>query len=477
MKTEIMDNALKTFTLKTQEGVVLNEILTQGQKEIGECILTRRAPDGKQKIHTMAHTRYGKSMIVGATVAIRASMKGEKWAIVAPTKEQAQIIMDYVIWFAVNDPIISATLKTNPKAIKNESLTQRRSRDHITFFQGGEVRTYSAGQTMGQGAQNVILDEAGLINDDDEDKIFRMLGDNPTDFFIMKIGNPFHNNHFKDAYLDDSYYHFNIDATQGLREGRLSQEILDEQKKKPNYQCLYWNVFPDAESVDRYGFLPLISHKTLENAQVEEGALVPLGTKILGCDPADSGDNEAVIVNRNSNFAKIEVADATMDSGALADQVILRKDQIDYIYWDKQGVGTGEARRMEKASDIKRKFRSINSGLPIKPEDAKGEDVSDYYNLRAYMFWKTKLWLEAGGKLTKDKRWKNLLAVKYKTKNGKVLVISKEDLRTKYKVKDLGVADALSYTFYPTPPTNFQNVVQDNRAEDPIKPFYPEFGI
>ena len=33
-------------------------------------------------------------------------------------------------------------------------LTQRRSRDHITFLNGGEIRTYSAGQVMGHGAQN-----------------------------------------------------------------------------------------------------------------------------------------------------------------------------------------------------------------------------------------------------------------------------------------------------------------------------------
>ena len=98
IETPAVDKILQTFTLKTQEGLVLNSTIVQGQKEIAECILQRKAPDGKRKVHVMAHTRYGKSIIVGACIAIRAAVKKEKWAIIAPTKEQAQIIMDYVLW-------------------------------------------------------------------------------------------------------------------------------------------------------------------------------------------------------------------------------------------------------------------------------------------------------------------------------------------------------------------------------------------
>ena len=246
-----------------------------------------------RSIHVMAATRFGKGLSVAAAVSIMASVKKQKWAIVAPTKEKAQIIMDYILVFCVNDPILSATL-SDLFVLRAEMLTNRRARSHITFLNGGEIRTYGAGQAMGHGAQNIILDEAALVEDEDEAKVFRMLGDNPHDFFIMKIGNPFLNNHFKRSFLDKTYYKINIDAKRALEEGRLTEEILKEQKAKPFFNIMYWNIFPEAESRDKYSYLPLISDGLLKLSQTEE-TIDEHGSKILGGDPADTGSNEAEI--------------------------------------------------------------------------------------------------------------------------------------------------------------------------------------
>jgi len=54
-----------------------------GQLEIIDCILHRKSPDGKNRVEIIAATRYGKSLAVAAGVVIRASLKPEKWAIVA----------------------------------------------------------------------------------------------------------------------------------------------------------------------------------------------------------------------------------------------------------------------------------------------------------------------------------------------------------------------------------------------------------
>jgi hypothetical protein len=457
---------------------MLHETVVQGQKEIGECILNRKAPDGKQKVHVMAHTRYGKSIIVGATVAIRAATKRERWAIVAPTKEDAQIIMDYVLWFSINDPIISELLKTEAKAIKEERLTQRRSRDHITYLNGGEVRTYSQKQTMGKGAPNIVLDEACLVEDEYEAKIFRMLGDNPEDFFIMKIGNPFYNNHFKRALLDDSYYHVNIDAKRGMAEGRLSEKILEEQKGKPFYDVLYWNIFPDEEARDKYGYLPLITHNMLERAQVDPESVDEVGTKKLGADPADGGQNESVAVGRSNNLGKILTATTQLGVLDFADDVAKRRHDYQEIHWDKQGVGSGGARRLEMAKETKRLLVKVNAGVKGKeleemlPAD---EDVKDYANLRAYMFWSLKRWIDGGGKLAKDERWKNLLAVKYKTKDGQIQIIPKDLLRKPYyNIHDLGVADALSFTFNPQKP---EQIYEQPEVGGGVQPYYPDIGV
>lgn len=478
--TPATDKILQTFTLKTQDGFKLTpENVVQGQKEIAECILNRKSPDGKNKIHVMAHTRYGKSLIVGATVAIRAAVKKERWAIVAPTKEQAQIIMDYVLFFSVNDPIISQLLKTDAKVLQNERLTQRRARDHITYLNGGEVRTFSAKQVMGFGAPNLVLDEAGLVEDSDEAKAFRMLGDNPSDFFVIKIGNPFHNNHFKNAYLDDTYYHINIDAKRGLKEGRLSQAILDEQKSKPNYAVLYDNLFPDEEARDKYGYLPLFTHRLIKAVQVPIGSVQPFGARKVGIDPNDEGANEGVIVSRYVNIARIDQALTGSDPISIADEAAKIAD-AEYYYTDKQGVGSGTVRRLEMAKETKRRTVPVNAGEKITDKDKlpAGENPKAYANQRAYLYWQIKLWLEAAGRIEENEEWaKQLLAIKYKIdENGAIQIIPKKLLRNEYyNVHDLGRADALSFTFSPKRPRVFEMPAGGQHGG--VEPYYPDIGV
>lgn len=482
IETPATDKILETFTLKTQDGFVLEpNKVAQGQKEIAECILNRKSPDGKNKVHVMAHTRYGKSIIVGASVAIRAAVKKERWAIVAPTKEQAQIIMDYVLFFSVNDPVISQLLKTDAKILQQERLTQRRSRDHITYLNGGEIRTFSAKQTMGFGAPNIVMDEAGLIDDSDEAKAFRMLGDKPDDFFVIKIGNPFRNNHFKQAYLDDSYYHINIDAVRGLVEGRLSQSILDEQKTKPHYDILYNNLFPNEEGRDKYGYLPLFTHKLLSGAQVDEGSIAPFGERLVGGDPADEGANESAIASRYVNMARIDKATFGLDPITIATELANIPDAVK-IFVDKQGVGSGTVRKLEMAKETKRITVAVNAGEKLTKDDKleydpKPEAYKRYYNQRAYLFWAFKLWLESGGKLIRDKELeRQLLGIRYIEESGKLQIISKKLLRTEYyNIHDLGRADAISFTFSPKKPRVF--IMPDGAQAGGVAPYYPELGI
>lgn len=452
LKTPAIDKMLQTFTLKTKEGALFNDLIKPGQKEIGECILQRKSPDGKKRIHVMAHTRYGKSLVVGACVAIRASAKGEPWVIVAPSKEQAQIIMDYVIYFVVNDPLLSQTLKTNAKVLRQEQLTQRRSRDHITFLNGGEVRTFSAKSTMGHGAPNVILDEAGLVDDSDEAKVYRMIGDS-TDNFIMKIGNPWENNHFKDSFLDSTYHHINIDVARGIKEGRITEEHHQAVKKKAHYGVLYANEFPDDEGKDKWGYLPLFSHKLVSNAQVEEGTVEHLGIKILGADGADGGANMSAIALRSSNLAEIPFTTFNMRSGDFGTKIAEWRDVVVKMGVDGLPPGNECVSRLRNAKETKRLLVEINAGNPVDENQIEEHEVAKtFFNLRAYMFWKAAQWVKAGNKLVRHEDWKMLMHVKYKVVSGKMKIVTKEELRKNYKVNDLGVADAFSFTFVPTEP-------------------------
>ena len=78
----------------------------------------------------MTPTRYGKSATVAAGVIVRASTKNEKWAIVAGSRDKAQIIMDYAIGYSLDDPLIKTQLAIDGSL---ERLRRERSRDRLTF--------------------------------------------------------------------------------------------------------------------------------------------------------------------------------------------------------------------------------------------------------------------------------------------------------------------------------------------------------
>lgn len=492
MKTPQTDKVLSIYTLVDSKGFCLNENINQGQKEIMEIILNRGVTpemigkdlfkhkygdkDIVRRAHVMAHTRFGKSIAIGAAVAIRASVKKEKWAIIAPTKEQAQIIMDYMLDFAVNDPIIRTTLTTDYSILREERLVQRRSRQHITFRDGGEVKVYAT-NLMGSGAKNIVLDEAGLVDDQTESKIFRMLGDDAKDSFIMKVGNPWYDNHFRVSNEDPNYFQINYDWKKGLEFGRLTEEFVEEARQRPNFSVLYENEFPNQEGEDEHGYRPLLSRTQIKNAMQRN--FVGYGDPIDGGDPAGGGTNKAVIVRRQGNYAKIVWSKVGGMPIETADELAkgLVTKQTTKIFYDEQGVGKGTKERLESQNETKRASIAINSGKPmstIEKDLPRTVRADDYSSVRSYLFWEVKRWIEQGGVLEHNDEWLNLAKVKYKVQGGKIKIISKEDLKRIYGIDDLGEADALSYTFYPAKPNHFKQVNSDFKPDrrDDWLPYY-----
>ena len=470
---------LSTFKLIDGKGANLNDTIKPGQLEIATCLINRKGPGGQKKIHIMAHTRYGKSITVGACVAIRASVKKEPWTIVAPTEKQAQIIMDYVIYFSVNDPIIRQLLTVDAKVLKSEvaNLTQRRSRNHLTYKNGGEVRVFSVTQTMGFGCPNLVMDEACRIGDNDEALAYRMLGDSP-DNFLVKIGNPFFNNHFKTDYLDTDFHHINIDVEQGIREGRFTEEENGKVKAKPNYGILYLNQFPDDEERDKYGYKPIFTHKLIEATQTDTGEHVGQITDAL--DPADGGANASVIVRRSSKYAEILMEAYSLGvADACADLIQKGKDS-NKLAMDIQGLGRSDGKRLQTIHGVKERFVPLNTALPVPDVTLmEGMRQDEFENYRAYLIFAFERWLQIGGKLQRDERWKNLLHFRWKnSKRGRLQVVSKEELQKYYGVKDMGVGDAATYTCTPEHPQSVMNPDNPNNQDlGGIDPYYPEIGV
>lgn len=445
IETRLADKIIAGFNFKDEAGNPAQ--WGHGHRQILDIILNRRAPDGRQRIHCMAHTRYGKSFSIGAGVSIRAATKPEKWAIVAGTKEKARIIMDYVINFVLDDPILRSQLDIE---ISLDRLRRERSQDRLQFARRGEIRVYSADSKnrqqlgnalMGFGAPNIIEDEAGLIDDDIQSKIMRMLGDS-TDNFLMKIGNPFYRNHFLQSFNSDRYYKINIDWRQGLAEGRITQDFIDEMREQPNFEIFYENQFPAADAIDSKGWVPLLTDEDIERAMVDE--IAPFGQNRLGGDVAGGGRNYSTMVHRAENVAALVYKKNEPNTMQyVSDFIVMAADKNvreGDSYVDKVGIGRGAADLLAQKIATK----GVNGA-------DKPDDEERFVNKRAEMFWRTREWILRGGKLLRHPDWMQLAKMKYRTilegKNGKIQMISKEEL-LRNGVESPDVADAISETFY-----------------------------
>ncbi len=416
-----------------------------GQLEIIDCIVNRESPDGKKRVETIAATQYGKSLAVGAGLAIRASTFPEKWSIVAGTKEKARIIMEYVTMFSLDTPVIRTQLDIETPL---DRLRMKKSQDRLTYKKRGEVRVFSADarriadtskSLMGFGAPNVVEDESALIPDILQATVMRMLGGH-KDNFLMKIGNPFHRNHFLRTWRSDRYYKILIDYRRALKEGRFSQDFIDEMREEALFDVLYECKFPEEGAIDAKGWLSLLTDTDIEKAFVEQE--VPFGEERLGCDIAGGGRNFSVMVARAYNMARKVYKENEPDTMKFAGSVIRTAKDLGIkdkdIFVDKIGIGRGAYDRLNEM-----KNRVIGVGGSDSPSD-KGKFV----NLRAEIYWRAREWILHGGKLKKDNDFYQLSQMKYKVadSSGKIKMMSKQEM-LQLGIDSPDVADALSTTF------------------------------
>lgn len=441
---------------------------TPGQLEIIDSIINRSSQDGLQRVEIIAATQYGKSLAVAAGIAIRASLYPERWAIVAGTTEKARIIMEYVIMLSLNNEILREQLDP---ATPMDRLRMKRSADHLSFRRKGEVRVYSADASrvtetskslMGFGSPNVVEDEAALVPDVLQATVMRMVGGH-QDNFIMKIGNPFNRGHFYRSWVGEKYHRIFIDYKRGIAEGRFTNEFIEEMRSEAMFDIFYTCLFPDADSIDMKGWIPLLTEKELERAFIDDD--VPFGESRLGCDVAGGGRNFSVIVHRTYNLArkmyKKNESDTMLFTGNILHFAGSMGVKSENIFVDKVGIGKGAFDRLrEQRSAI------VGVGGADEPTDNR------FLNVRAEMYWRCKEWIIRGGKLLRDPDWYQLLKMKYKVadSSGRIKMMSKEEM-LREGIDSPDVADAFAMTFVRSEPaydnrTTAAGVIQP-RSLDP----------
>ena len=421
--------------------------MKEGQCDIFEEIFKKSHP----RVHVMTYTRYGKSDIISMAVLTRASTFPEKWAIIGPSEKKAKIIIGYAIQHIFDNPYTLQKFRIGADE-SLERIKRERSKNRLTFKIGkdriGEIFIQSAEAhrqievekaLMGFGAPNIVEDESALIPDPIHSTVMRMLGDQP-DSFLVKVGNPFTRGHFLRSFRDPRYYKITIDYEQGVREGRITQDFIEEMKKEAMFGILYECKFPEQTAIDSKGYSPILTEADLDRAYLEDVQL--FGELRIGCDVAGGGRNFSTIVLRGANGAKILYRENNPDTMSFVG-IILRfttehKIKPANIFVDSIGLGKGVVDRLnEQLTNI--------SGISFgeAPEYA---DPS-FLNLRAQSFWRMGDWIKGGAKLKRDDAWEELLDIKYKVQSDRKIKIKGKEEMQREGILSPDIADALALTF------------------------------
>jgi hypothetical protein len=447
--------------------VSYGKLFTYTQLLIVYCIAYR----AYARIILILPTQYGKSLAVSIGVLLRVSTHNEKWAIIAPTEDKARIIMDYIVEHVFDSQFFINKLEYSGT---KEKLKQERSKTRITFRGGGEVRVYTANANnqqqvkkalMGFGSPNIVLDESSQIPDDLYSTVKRMLGGSEGTeggTCLIEIGNPFFRNHFWRMWNSKRYVKVFVDYLMALKEGRYTNDYIEEMKDEAFFDVLYECKFPEQADAPA-GYTPLISLAMLDNALIDQD--LPLGhkengdlidTPILGIDPNHGGKNKTVMVVRYplTGFAK----------------VVLKRDYAEYKGKDITGEQLADAEKIIRDYEIDDYCTGVDAGNGGGLADAltgkgyliqeimfggKPDDNVRYANKKAELYvGGLRKWIrKENGKLVrpsnddKDNGFLELKEINYKeTTTSKVLMESKDDL-AKRSVESPDTGDALALTF------------------------------
>ena len=406
-------NLLSLFKI---DGVPADQCVTEGQMLIFAALVLRKS----HRIQITTSTQYGKSLIVALACLVLSCIEGEMISIPAPTEDKAKIIMRYYLQHISDHPVFYSQLEKHDKL---DRLVMETSRDRLILKNRGGVFILSvqAGNSekgfqaaMGEGSKIVIQDESALIPDNIEATIYRMIA-GKKDAMYVKIGNPFYRNHFYTSSQDPRYLQIYIDYVQGLKEGRYNYDFIEEARTKPNFDILYGCKFPSEDIMGADGYVRLLSDKELEMVQTPYSEHV--GLVVLGVDPAAGGDN-STIVKKSSNLQEIlfnQPLNDVMDlCGVIAD--LYGTHGASAVVVDKTGVGQGVYDRLNQMGmEVK------GVSFAEKPEDPM------FQNRKAELYWKQREWLLRGGRLLKSGAWE-FKNIKYKNKDGRVIMQPKEEL-------------------------------------------------
>lgn len=321
------------------------------------------------------NTQYGKSLTIALGALWIAKFQGEDVAIIAPTDQQASIIMNYVIDHIGDNEAFQEGLIDNLTIL--DRLKVKKSRDEIRWLEGGRVKCYtvsaisSAGvkgkKVMGLHASVIIVDEACLIPNDHFSKIFRMLAGKVGKSRLIKIGNPFHmydedskrEHHFYKSHKDERYALIWIDYKTAIEESRLTSEYVEEARETMSandFRVLFEVLFPIQENFN--AFFSATETKSIKTMSLEDILAFPC-MRFAGADISGQGDDDTILTRLHTDGNKYVVRkqtqitgdDLTEKSEKIHAEIQTGKETVTAIGIDSVGVGLGVADILKNRED------------------------------------------------------------------------------------------------------------------------------
>lgn len=422
------------------------------------------------RVNVVAPTQDGKSLTIAIAVLMVVAFTNERFVIIAPNEKKADIIMSYIRSFAVDNDIIAKQLELdNTQSL--DRLKRERSKKNLTFKKGGGVFTLTLDArnskrnteaAMGFGAKNIIADEAGLVDDNLWATVLRMLGgdfkDDARKKILVKIGNPFYDNHFKRSSNSKRYlqvFHNYHDSIRDYENGYYgySPSFIEEVRQEPLFEILYECTFPEGDIVDSKGYRRLVLKSDLNERtlpyrdDINKISYELLGKPKLGIDVGGGGDYN-VFCLRWANYARFGLWTKSNDtmSNITEARTFVEKFNMDWsdVYLDDIGIGRG----------IEDRMRELDYNVNGVHVGKTSEEPEKYANVRAELSWKASRWLKQGGFLEpvmigSMNPWHQATWIKYKVNTDKCLkIMPKSDIKKENNNKSPDFWEAFKLTFY-----------------------------
>lgn len=391
--------------MKTLSRVLFGRRLWPGQAQI--AALT--AFQDHKRAAACCYTQYGKTFGFGTGLGVDLVMdlRPRKVALVGPTAEQAKKIRQEFLGAALASPLAVRELgltRRGAERMQEKSVNRfvtRHRKEYRVLTTGKDAR---AGEgLMGHGVDStaappesgeldvddeeegaaglVVVTEAGLIPEPAWPKITRMLGD---DGILVVEGNPWSKGTgFHRFWTAPGTFRVHIDVEQGIREGRISRERAEEERRgmPPLFWIvLYLSLFPDTaeDQVIPWGHI---------DRATKPHAPLPAPVRRYGLDVAEGGADMNVltpidvdVVYGKENYrVQTQVAWSEADTMATVDLAAAEMRPGSVVIVDAVGPGKGVADGLKRHPKrfVVKEFRA---GASARQDDR-------YRNMGSEAYW------------------------------------------------------------------------------------------